>query len=66
MTWREKNIALGLAALLVLIVWAYINFGSELSGATAAATVASKPAPPAIPHNPAGPEPVGAYSSERD
>jgi hypothetical protein len=50
MTWQEKNIAVGLAALFVFIVMAHLTFGSRPSGAaspkaTATEPVAESPAP---------------------
>jgi hypothetical protein len=53
-SWQEKNIAVGLAALFVLIVMAHLTFGSEPSGAEAPAAepVATAPVAQSPAHEP--------------
>jgi hypothetical protein len=45
-SWQEKNIAVGLAALFVLIVMAHLTFGS---GPTTNGSVVTEPAPAPTP-----------------
>jgi hypothetical protein len=52
-TWQEKNVAVGLAALFVLIVMAHLTFGSGSSGAASPKAPATEPVPEAVVEGPA-------------
>jgi hypothetical protein len=60
MTWQEKNIAVGLAALFVLIVMAHLTFGSgpATSGAGSVVTEPVVTAPTSAVESPAAAEPA--------
>jgi hypothetical protein len=60
--WQEKNIAVGLAALFVLIVMAHLTFGPGPSAADP--TPVAEPAPAPVAHDLTGSKPLGAPGTD--
>jgi hypothetical protein len=59
-SWQEKNIAVGLAALFVLIVMAHLTFGSGPSGVASPKALNTEPVVTEPVAQSAAPEPLKA------